>query len=248
MQKVSIITATFNSAKTLQNTIESVMNQSYTSIEHLIIDGLSKDNTMQVVQAYPHLSVYQEKDKGIYDAMNKGVTKASGQIVAILNSDDFYASNDVIKNVVDLFEKTNCDAVYGDLVYVDEENTNKVVRHWKAGNFRYGKFKWGWMPPHPTVFVKKEVYLKHGLFNLSLTSAADYELMLRFMYKHKINVQYLPQLLVKMRVGGKSNKSLKNRLIANAEDRQAWQINGLKPYFFTLTLKPLRKISQFIFK
>lgn len=245
--KISIITATYNSAATVADTIESVASQTYNNIEHLIIDGLSKDNTLEVVKNSNHQGpVFSEKDKGIYDAMNKGIAKASGNIIGILNSDDFYASNDIIEQVAHLFATTNCDLLYGDLHFIDQNNINKVKRKWISGNYKLKDFIYGWMPPHPTFFVRKEVYEKYGMFNMELGSAADYELMLRFMYKHKLKTSYLNTVMVLFRVGGASTKNINNRVKANINDRKAWVVNGLTPKWFTLHLKPLRKIKQFL--
>lgn len=245
--KISIITATYNSAATVADTIESVANQTYNNIEHLIIDGLSKDNTLDVVKNSKHIGpVFSEKDKGIYDAMNKGILKASGDVIGILNSDDFYASNDIIEQVVHLFATTNCDLLYGDLYFIDQNDTSKVKRKWISGNYKLKDFLYGWMPPHPTFFVRKEVYEKYGMFNMELGSAADYELMLRFMFKHKLKTSYLNKVMVLFRVGGASTKNLNNRVKANMNDRRAWTVNELRPKWFTLHLKPLRKIKQFI--
>ena len=245
--KISIITSSYNSSKTIADTIESVNNQAYTNIEHVFIDGKSTDNSVELIEKISSREkvVTSEKDKGIYDAMNKGVVTASGDIIAILNSDDFYADEKVVSDIVSLFEKTGADAVYADLDYVTED-TSRIVRKWRSGKYSHGMFEWGWMPPHPTLFVKKEVYEKYGKFNLELKSASDYEIMLRFIHKHKIKLQYLPRVTVKMRVGGLSNSSIKHRVFANNEDRRAWKINDLKPYFFTLYLKPLRKIFQYL--
>jgi glycosyltransferase len=245
--KISIITATYNSAVTVADTIESVANQTYKNIEHLIIDGLSKDKTLDVVKSSKHNGpVYSEKDKGIYDAMNKGIVKASGDVIGILNSDDFYASDDIIEQVAHLFATTNCDLLYGDLYFIDQNNTSKVKRKWISGNYKLKDFLYGWMPPHPTFFVRKEVYEKYGMFNMELGSAADYELMLRFMFKRKLKTSYLNKVMVLFRVGGASTKNLNNRVKANMNDRRAWVVNGLTPKWFTLHLKPLRKIKQFI--
>jgi len=244
---ISIITATYNSAATIRDTLESVARQDYKKVEHVIIDGLSKDNTLSIVKEYNHLhAVFSEPDKGIYDAMNKGISKVNGDIIGILNSDDFYYDEKILSRIADVFEKTDCDALYGDLEYVDQVNINKVVRHWKSGPYRRGAFKWGWMPPHPTFFVRREVYEKWGIFDLRLSTSADYELMLRFIHKHQIKLEYIPKVLVKMRTGGVSNISLSNRLKANAEDKMAWSINNLHPFWFTLYFKPLKKITQFI--
>ena len=243
--KISIITATYNSEQVLARCIDSVNNQTFQDIEHVFVDGASKDGTVQLIESSSKfLTKYvSESDKGIYDAMNKGVGLVSGDIVGILNSDDYYADEDVLKEVVAQFENAAVDAVYGDLQYVDE--TGKVVRDWKSGVYEKSNFLKGWMPPHPAFFVRKSVYDKYGLFNLDLKSAADYEFMLRVLFKEGVSCAYLPKLLVKMQTGGQSNASLGNRWKAHLEDRKAWALNGLKPKAFTLIMKPLSKISQF---
>ena len=244
---VSIITATYNSKATITSNLSSIKEQTHPFIEHIIIDGASNDNTLSIIKDQsPSAKIFSEKDNGIYDAMNKGIALATGDIIGILNSDDLYMNNSIIEKVVKLFEQENCDAVYGDLIYVDANDTSKIKRRWKAGSFIKNDFLYGWMPPHPTFFVKKEVYEKYGKFNLSVFTAADYELMLRFVYKYGIKVAYLQEIMVKMRTGGASNESIANRLLANKGDRMAWKINDLKPFWFTLMAKPLRKITQFI--
>jgi glycosyltransferase involved in cell wall biosynthesis len=246
--RISIITVTYNSSATLRDTLDSINEQDHHDIEHIIIDGLSTDGTLKIVSEYNHVAkVVSEKDKGIYDAMNKGIHAATGEIVGILNSDDFYEGKDVLSRVAAVFNEKNCDALYGDLQYVDKLNLAKVARHWNAGSYSKDAFKWGWMPPHPTFFVKKSVYEKLGMFNLNMKTAADYELMLRFIHRYQISVEYLPNVLVKMRTGGVSNKNIINRLRANREDKEAWAVNGLKKFWFTLYLKPIRKISQYVF-
>ena len=244
--KVSIITITFNSEATLKDTIESVINQSYPDIEYIIVDGKSTDKTLSIIDSYKNRisKVVSEKDNGLYDALNKGIAMATGDLIGIIHSDDFYTNDFVIEKIVKSIEDNNADAVYADLYYVDKDDTNKIFRKWKSGNYKHGMFLNGWMPPHPTFFVKRFVYEKYGTFNLNFISAADYELMLRFIHKHKIKLSYLPEFIIKMRVGGKSNVSLKNRIRANNEDKKAWKINGLKPHFYTLYAKPLRKIMQ----
>lgn len=247
--KVSIITATYNSAATVADTLRSVAAQTHPDIEHLIIDGLSKDDTLTQVAAFPHVArVISEPDKGIYDAMNKGIAAATGEIIGILNSDDFYTDSAVIAEVVEQMTTTGAMALYADLQYVAADDTTQATRTWTSGAYRPSQFKWGWMPPHPTFFVRRELYEQYGHFNLALRSAADYELMLRFLYKEGVTPTYLPRITVKMRAGGMSNASWKHRLRANREDRQAWEINQLRPYFFTTYLKPLRKLTQFITK
>jgi glycosyltransferase involved in cell wall biosynthesis len=245
--KISIITVTYNSASTLEQTIQSVIGQTYPSIEYIVVDGGSTDDTIKITGKYRSgISKFvSEKDKGLYDALNKGIDLATGDVIAILHSDDFYIDNAVIEKYVKVFEDEGCDAVYSDLYYVDKNKTDKTIRKWKSGTYKKNAFLYGWMPPHPTFFVKKEIYLKYGKFNLDFKSAADYELMLRFIHKHKIRLSYLPEFTVKMRMGGKSNVTVQNRINANLEDRKAWEVNGLKPKFYTLYLKPLRKILQF---
>src|SRR5688500_17193430 len=189
--RISIITATFNSAKTVKDTLESVRAQRYSEVEHIIIDGLSSDGTLPIVHQYPNISVVvSEKDSGIYDAMNKGIALASGEVIGILNSDDIYADSHVLSEVAQIFNDDRVDACYADLQYVDEKDTTKLVRHWKSGNFRKGSFFYGWMPPHPTLFLRRRVYDKIGLFNLSLKTAADYELMLRIFVRNNFNIRY----------------------------------------------------------
>ncbi len=248
--KVSIITISYNSAETIEDTIKSVVSQDYSNIEYIIIDGASKDATLSIVDKYKDkiAKVISEKDKGIYDAMNKGVQNATGDIIGILNSDDYYYDTAVISEVVRLFELEKTDGLYADLVYVDRTDSDKIIRYWKSGNYKPGKFLQGWMPPHPTFFVKKEVYQNFGLYNTELRSAADYEYMLRVIHKHGISLTYMPRILTKMRVGGMSNVSLKNRWRANMEDRRAWKMNGVKPRWYTLTVKPLSKLLQFLNK
>jgi glycosyltransferase involved in cell wall biosynthesis len=245
--KVSIITICYNSQETLEDTIKSVLAQDYNDIEYIIIDGASKDNTPKIIEKYKNCisHVTSEPDKGIYDAMNKGVEKANGDLVGILNSDDFYANNSVISNIVAAINKNNSDSIYADLVYVDRMNPKKTIRTWRSGEYKHNLFLKGWMPPHPTFFVKKWVYEKYGKYNTSLKSAADYEFMLRVLHKHGISTSYFPETITKMRTGGESNASLNNRLRANSEDRKAWKLNGLKPNLFTLIRKPLSKIKQF---
>jgi len=245
--KVSIITVSFNSAQTIGDTLKSVAAQSHPNIEHIIVDGASTDQTVKIVKGFPHVAqCISEKDEGIYFAMNKGIALASGDVIGILNADDLYADNHVIAKVAAVFEDPAVDATYADLVFVDREDVSKVFRTWKSGPFKRSSMYNGWMPPHPTFFVRRSMYEKYGHFNTILRSAADYELMLRFLLKHEINLSYIPQTIIKMRQGGKSTASVSNRIKANMEDRKAWRMNGLEPHIFTLILKPLRKIKQFI--
>lgn len=247
--KVSVITACYNSAATIRDTLDSIANQDYPHIEHIIIDGCSHDNTLAIVNEFPHIAtVISEKDRGIYDAMNKGIALATGDIIGILNSDDFYTSPTVISEVVATMQTAAADSLYADLDYVSSTDKTKVVRSWRAGSYAVRKFYYGWMPPHPTFFVRKYIYERYGTFNLSLRSAADYEIMLRFLVRYDVTTTYLNKTIVQMRAGGQSNASITNRLRANAEDRKAWQINKLRPYLFTTFLKPVRKIHQFFMR
>lgn len=245
--KISLITATFNSAATVRDTLQSVQEQDYGTIEHIIIDGGSKDDTLKIAEEFRHIAnIISGKDKGIYDAMNKGIAVATGDVIGILNSDDVYAHPSVISAVAHAFTDPSVQATYADLQFVQRDNLSKVVRTWRAGSYNRNSFYFGWMPPHPTFFVRRDVYNKAGLFNLELGSAADYELMLRILLKYEIPATYIQQVITKMRMGGVSTASLQNRIKANYRDRLAWKVNGLHPYFFTLYLKPLRKLGQFL--
>lgn len=246
--KISIITVCYNSEKTISDCITSVVNQSYDNLEYIFIDGKSTDTTMEIIASFGDqiFKVVSEKDKGMYDAINKGIRMASGDIIGVLNSDDYYTNELVIEDVMSKFKEANADALYADLNYVDQIDTNNVVRYWKSGDYKPNSFLSGWMPPHPTFFIRKEWYLKYGEYSLELVSAADYELMLRMVLKHGARLAYLPRVIVNMRVGGMSNSSLRNRLRANKEDRKAWEMNGLTPKYYTLIFKPLRKIIQYV--
>jgi len=245
--KVSIITATYNSAETLADALRSVGTQTHPDIEHIVVDGLSTDDSVAIAKSCGTVSrVISEHDKGIYDAMNKGVQAATGDVIGILNSDDAYESPDVISRIVSLFQTTDCDAAYGDIIYVKKEATGTITRYWRSGKYSRGKFLYGWMPPHPSFFVKRELFSKFGMFELGLGTAADYEFMLRLIHKNQIYLAYLPQVVVRMREGGASNADLISRLQANKNDQLAWKLNGLTPGWLTLYLKPLRKLEQFV--
>lgn len=248
--KVSIITVVYNGAEHIRDCIESVLNQTYPNLEYIVVDGNSTDGTQAIVKAYGEriTRFVSEPDRGLYDAMNKGIRMATGDIVGLLNADDFYRHDRVLANVVRTFEQADSDAVYSDIMYVGRTDTQQVKRYWRSGEYREGAFLWGWMPGHPSFFVKRWLYDTHGLFRLDMKSSADYELMLRFIHKNRTKLAYLNEVTVVMRAGGISNSSLNNRVRANQEDRLAWKLNGLQPYFFTLWLKPLRKIRQYVSK
>lgn len=267
---ISIITATFNAASTVNDCLQSVACQSHPA-EHIIIDGASLDNTLEIISSRSHnpnhlIHLFSEPDNGIYDAMNKGIALTTGEVIGVLNADDFYASEDVLARVALAFEDPSVMCCFGDLEYVKENGSGfgvqdsmlnaehgtsngfDVVRYWKSGKYTPRSFYWGWMPPHPTFFVRRSVYERFGTFRLDMGSAADYELMLRLLLKERITAAYIPEVLVRMRVGGASNESLTARVRANFMDRMAWNLNGLRPYPWTLIMKPLRKVGQYVFK
>jgi glycosyltransferase involved in cell wall biosynthesis len=244
--KISIITITFNAAATIRTAIESVLSQSYPTLEYLVVDGGSTDGTLEILKEYgTKIQWVSEPDKGIYDAMAKGVARASGEIIGMVNADDFYPDNQVVQRVADTFlANPELDAVYGDLHYVDAKDEAKVVREWVGGEYKKELFLSGWMPPHPTFFLTKKAYLTYGSYNPIFKSAGDYELMLRMLYKYELKAKYIPHVQMKMRTGGVSNVSLRNRIRANNEDYQAWILNGLTPKWYTRFAKPLSKIRQ----
>jgi glycosyltransferase, family 2 len=247
--KISIITVVWNNAKTIKDAINSVLNQSYKDVEYIVIDGASTDGTIEIVQSYgDKIKFISEKDNGLYDAMNKGIRMATGDVVGILNSDDFYASDKILQIVADEFLKGNIDSVYANLEYIDANDPKRVIRYWRSKKYQEGLFRSGWHPAHPTFFVKKEIYEKYGVFDLSFKIAADYELMLRFFEKCKITSSYVDEVFVKMRIGGESNRSIKNIIKANMESYKAWKANGLYINPLRFLLKPFSKIIQFIKK
>ncbi|KAA1259829.1 PGL/p-HBAD biosynthesis glycosyltransferase [Rubripirellula obstinata] len=245
--KISVVTAVYNRERTIGDTFDSVAKQHHTDIEHIVVDGMSSDRTGDVIAANSDriaISV-REPDDGIYDAMNKGIRVATGDVVGFLHADDMLASPTALASVADKFSSGNFDAIYADLEYVQGKNTDQVVRYWQSGEYDHQRMRWGWMPPHTTVFVRRTVYERLGGYLTEFGSAADYECMVRLMFRHKIQVGYIPEVTVKMRVGGKSNASLRNRLIANQLDRQAWRVNGLRPPMFLRISKPLQKLPQY---
>lgn len=243
--RISIITVCYNSAATIARTIESVLAQKNAGLEYLIIDGASTDGTVEIIRKYaeknPCIRFVSERDKGIYDAMNKGIALATGDVVGILNSDDFYASEDSLLYVQKAFESGKTDMVYGNLLYV---KNGKPYRYWKSGKTR--TFKFGWMPPHPSFFVKSEIYRKYGAFRLDCGVNADYELMLRFFEKEKLSSFWIDRIITCMEAGGASNSGIKSRVVSCVNDSLAWKKNGLRYSRLTIVLKKLRKLPQFI--
>ncbi len=248
--KVSIITVVYNGAEHIRDCVDSVLEQTYPDLEYIIVDGQSTDGTADLVRSYGTkiAKFISEPDRGLYDAMNKGIGLATGDVIGLLNADDFYRHARVIENMVATFTRTGSDAVYGDMLYVDRHDTSRLTRYWRSGWYRPNAFLWGWMPGHLSFFAKRRLYEQYGGFRLDLKSAADYELLLRFIHKQGATLAYMNEVTIVMRAGGMSNSSLKNRLRANREDRLAWTLNHLNPYFFTLWLKPLRKLSQYLRK
>lgn len=246
---ISIITATYNSSKTVRDTIESVLKQSYTDYEYIIMDGKSKDNTLEIVSEYAtefggRLKIVSEPDLGIYDAMNKGFRIAKGDVLALINSDDFFCDTQAIEKVMNVFEThPEADAVYGDLYYVSQNNTANIVRKWVTGEQK--QFAKGWLPAHPTFYVKRKIYEKHGYFNLDYKLAADFELMLRFVEKHQIKLRYLPEPLVKMRLGGATSKNIQNIIKQDKECVRAFKENGIPVSNLYLLYRYLPKIKQY---
>ncbi|MGB2742328.1 MAG: glycosyltransferase family 2 protein [Cognaticolwellia sp.] len=246
--KVSIITATYNSESTIIDTIKSLESQTYMDIEYIIVDGLSTDSTIELIkERSSRVSTFIiEKDKGIYDALNKGLAAATGDIVGFLHSDDLFASDSSVSNLVAAFEPGS-DAIYADLEYVSKQDLNKVVRLWRSGTFNLTKIRSGWMPPHPTFYMKTSLYKKLGGFNLNYKIAADYDSLLRYLWINKIKVSYLPEVLIKMRVGGASNRSLTNIYKKSLEDISALKLNRV-PVFRAFIIKNLSKLPQFFSK
>jgi glycosyltransferase involved in cell wall biosynthesis len=246
--KVSLITVTFNSAKTLQDTIDSVASQKYSDIEYIIVDGNSKDDTIQLINK--NLKIISkwisEPDKGIYDAMNKGIEMATGDIIGIINSDDFYSSPTSISAVVAAFKNNDIDSVFADVRFVRNSDLNKTVRYYSSKKFRPSLFRWGFMPAHPTFFTKKELFDKFGYYKIDYKIAADYELLIRFLFVNKISYKYIPLDLIAMRTGGASTNSWRSNILLNKEIVRACSENGIRTSFFLLLFKYFIKVFEFI--
>ena len=246
--KVSLITATYNSEISIKTCLDSIVSQDYSDLEYLFIDGGSSDNTLSIIKKYrqnnPFIKMVSEKDYGIYDALNKGISAASGDIIGFVHSDDFLASSDIINDIVSMIKTESLDGVYGNLQYVDKINTKKIIRNWKSCHFKTGLLKNGWMPPHPTLFLKREVYQKYGLFDVSYRISADYDFMLRIFKDSELKLGYLLKVITKMRVGGASNRSIKNIIEKSKEDYRAIKSNNIGD-FLTLIRKNTSKLKQF---
>lgn len=242
--KISIITVCFNSEEFIKDAIDSVLNQTYSNIEYIIIDGGSSDRTVEIVKSYGSkiTKFISEKDKGIYDAMNKGINNSTGDIIAILNSDDFYDNPNVISNIVECFLMNNPDGVYGDLNVVYRDDVSRVKRQYLADKFNVNSLAYGIMPGHATIFLKRELFTKFGIYSLNYPISADFELLVRFLYANKIKLQYLPQIVLKARTGGVSDNSFFTKLKISKEIIRACKENGLKTSFFKVNLRILIKL------
>jgi glycosyltransferase involved in cell wall biosynthesis len=245
--KVSIITICYNAVDHIDETLRSVVVQDHRELEHIVIDGGSTDGTQQRIERYRDVVAHYvtEKDKGVYDAMNKGLRAATGEVIAFVNAGDMIAHRSCVSEMVRAFAASNAEAIYGDAYMVDPNDIKRVVRFWKGGEYRREAFRTGWMPPHLGTYIRKSVYDRYGLFRDDLKVSADYELMFRFMYKHRIRVQYLPKVLVRFRLGGVSNRSLMHIWRANKEVYRAWKLNGESVSPFIVLMKPIRKLFQF---
>jgi len=248
MTKVSVITAARNAASTIEDTLRSVAEQTYPHVEHIVIDGASTDGTVSVIQrhASSNLSWISEPDAGIYDAMNKGIGRASGDVIGFLNADDLYAAPDILQTVAQGFDDPKLDACYGDLVYVRNNNLDRVVRYFGAQSFTPGRLRYGQMPPHPTLYVRRQVFQKYGVFRTDYNIAADYELVVRLFLKAAIRLSYVPRVMVKMRVGGISTRSWRSNVVLNEEILRACRENGVPTNRFNIYLKYVTKVFQMV--
>ncbi len=245
--KISLITVTYNSEKYLAQCIESVQSQTHKDIEHIIIDGNSSDNTVSIIKKYESKIAKwkSEPDRGMYDAINKGMALATGDVIGILNSDDMFNADDVVARIVNAFIVQGVDSVYGNLEYVNQEDTNMIQRVWKGKAYSRNLFRMGWMPGHPTFYIKKSLIDQYGGYENHYHTAADYEFMARYLFKLKISSFYLNKMIVKMRIGGASNKNIFRRLRANRRDYLAMKINKIPMPFMVSILKPLIKVHQY---
>ncbi len=246
--KISVVTPVLNAAETIGDCMKSVQVQTWADIEHVIVDGGSTDGTIDAIHnnAGESTMVISGPDKGLYDAMNKGISHATGDIIGVLNADDFYADDRVIARVALCLLLQDVDTCYGDLLYVDKTDPDRTVRYWRAGSFARERFRRGWMPPHPAFFARRDLFERYGAFDLAYPIAADYELMLRLLYKNHVSTAYIPEVLSKMRTGGKSAPSPVNAWRIFRENYRAWSSNALEPSLSTFLLKPLLKTIQYV--
>ena len=248
--KISIITATYNSADVLSEALESIRMQTYRNIEHILVDGNSRDGTHDLLREYAEsvdysVRIISEDDKGVYDALNKGIRISSGDVIGFLHSDDFWKDPQLLEKVASSFDSEDIKGCYGNVIFVSRQDVHKVVRKWNGGKFSKSRLLLGWMPPHPSVFLKREVYGKYGLFDTNYSVSSDYELLIRFLYKHGINVKYVPSLNVYMRIGGRSTRNLQSFIRSFKEDYAILKRHNL-PALPIALVKRLRKLGQFM--
>jgi glycosyltransferase len=251
--KFSIITVAYNSSDTIQETLESVLSQTYCEIEYIVVDGQSQDHTVDIIKEYEsrfnnRMQWISEPDQGIYDALNKGIRLATGDVIGFLHSDDVFSSANVLSMVQHAFEAANVDIVYGDLVYVKRLKPTKIIRYWESKPFKSSLIQRGWMPPHPTVFMRREVYQESGLYDPLLRISSDYDFLLRVLRNDRLQMVYLPQIIVKMRGGGTSNRTLKNILQKMSEDYRSLRRNNIPSPMSVLFLKNITKLHQLVIK
>ena len=245
--KISIVTATYNCVDTISDCLDSIVSQSHRDREHLVIDGVSRDGTLELLRSRcgEIATLVSEPDVGIYDALNKGIALANGEVLGFLHADDFYSDDKVLERVAAAFADPEVEAVYGDLVYVARRNTNRVIRYWRSGSFRHERLRKGWMPPHPTLYLRRSLYERFGAFDISYSIAADYDLMLRMLTQLQGRVVYLPQVLVRMRVGGVSNRSVRTIAAKSWEDYRVLRTHGIGG-LRVLAWKNFSKLLQFV--
>jgi glycosyltransferase involved in cell wall biosynthesis len=247
--KISIITAVLNRAATIGEAIDSVRAQTWRNVEHVIQDGGSNDSTLEIARdrAASNALIVSEPDRGIYDAINRGIIRSTGDIIGLMHSDDVYANMDVLSKIAEKFEDKKIDGVYGDLNYVLDMNSKNPIRYWKSGEYNRSLLKIGWMPPHPTLYLRREVFDRLGLYDTSFHISGDYDAILRYLVKGNISLAYIPEVLVKMRIGGESNRSIERIFLKSREDFRAIRNNGVGG-IGTLAAKNLLKINQFFAK
>jgi glycosyltransferase involved in cell wall biosynthesis len=248
--KITIITIVFNKEKEIEQTIQSVLNQNYSDIEYIIVDGGSTDSTLSVIERYrSNISkLISEPDLGIYDALNKGIDNASGEVIGMVHAGDMLFNNNVISDLVQCFSQTGADLIYGNTVLVEPSNIERVKRVWEGGEFKPTRFLYGWMPSHSSIYIKRSVFQKYGNYRLDLDIAADYEFLLRVMYKHSVRCSYYPGLVTRFRVGGISNKNLFSFLKSNTQCYRSWKLNNLNVPFYTIPFKILRRIPDIVLR